>query len=204
MRAAMVCTLIACAGCASTSSNPSDADPNAPGLRAGDAVSDVTLTDTQGQPVTLASFYDDQPVVVLFYRGGWCPFCQQTLSSWIDYVDDVQEAGAAFVAITPESPDAYAATIRQNDLNYTVLGDPDLSAAKAFNVYFALDEEQRAKLENFGIDVAASNSSGTWELPAPGTFIIDTDGVVRFAHADWDYTRRADPEEVVEALAEIQ
>lgn len=205
MRAALACTLIALAGCASKSTTQNvQADPDAPGLRVDDQSPDVAMTNAQGDPVTLASLYTEQPLVLIFYRGGWCPFCRRALSEWESHLDDINAAGARLVAVTPESPDSYARTIRENDLDYTVLGDPDLSAAKAFNVYLQLDDQTRASLEQNAVDLTTRNAGGTWELPAPGTFIIDSDGVIRFAYASWDFTDRATPEDVVNALQELQ
>lgn len=203
MRATMVCMLVALTGCAS-SSNTAEVDPDAPGLRVGESVTDVTLYDAEGDAIALSSMYADEPLVLVFYRGNWCPFCTRSLKDWAAFVEDIKDAGANFVAVTPESPDEYAKTVSRNNLDYTVLGDPNLDAARAFNVYYEVDDEQRANLESFGIDVSARNSSGEWELPAPGTFIIDTQGVVRYAYANWDYTDRADPDQVVEALAKMR
>lgn len=190
-------------GCAGTRDGAPSEDANAPGLRVGDQVPPVTLEDADGNPIMLSSLYADAPLVVIFYRGGWCPFCTRQLKDWRDDVADVRADGANFVAVTPESPDNYARTAAKNDLNYTVLGDPTLDAAKAFRLYFKLDDDEIAKYERHGVDIAAANASGEWELPAPGTFIIDQDGIIRYADADWDYTQRADPEDVLEALKKI-
>jgi peroxiredoxin len=203
--AAATCALIAaCNGNGSKSDADMAAlDPDAPGLRVGDQVPPVTLVDENGSEILLSTLYADKPLVLVFYRGGWCPFCTRALKDWRDHVDEVTQLGANFVAVTPESPDNFAKTIDKNKLDYTVLGDPTLAAARAFHVHFTVDEATKEQYESYGIDVAANNSSGTWELPAPGTFIIDTDAIVRFADAHWDYKIRAAPEDVIAALKEI-
>ena len=189
-------------GCAGTTTDDQP-DANAPGLRVGATVPDVTLVTEDGQDVQLASLYAEQPLVVVFYRGGWCPFCRKALRDWRTEVDEVSHLGARFVAITPEAPDFIQQTKTQNDLDYTVLGDPDHAAARAFEVADILGEDAIANYKANGVDLANRNADGAWELPAPGTFIVDTDGVVRYAFADWNYKKRASPEDVIEALREI-
>jgi len=194
--------VLGCAGSATTNADGAPAE-DAPGLRVGDTVPAVTLVDESGQTVDLASLYAEQPLVVVFYRGGWCPFCRKALRDWRTHVGQVSELGARFVAITPEAPDFIAQTKQQNDLDYTVLGDPTHAAAKAFKVDFTLEDDTIENYKNLGIDLQTRNADGAWELPAPGTFIVDRDGVVRYAFADWNYKRRASPETVIEALREV-
>ncbi|MBE7506929.1 MAG: DUF3179 domain-containing protein [Planctomycetia bacterium] len=181
-------------------SNASGELKRSPGLSVGEKAPDVALTTLEGKAVHLASLYKDGPVVLTFYRGGWCPICNRALSSWRDKLGALEAAGGKFVALSPEKPDHAAKTIEKGHLNFTVLGDPRHEAAKAFRVHFTVDEETKAKYKGFGLDVAESNVSGTWDLPAPATFVIDKGGVVRYAFADWDYKKRADPDEVIAAV----
>lgn len=134
------------------------------------------------------------------YRGGWCPFCTRALSAWHDKMDALKAAGGTFVALTPEKPDLAAATREKAKGDYAVFSDDAFAAAKAFKVHFVVDDATKAKYQQFGLKVAESNVSGTWELPAPATFIIDKEGVIRWAFADWDYKKRADPDEVIAAV----
>jgi len=187
-------------GCSSTSESAPAAKEPVPGLAVGDKAPNAALTTVDGKTVHLASLYADGPVIVTFYRGGWCPFCNRALSEWQGMMDEVKGAGATFVAITPESPANAAGTIEKDHLSYVVLSDTDQSAARAYKVYFMVDDQTRAKYKGYGIDLEKSNASGTWELPAPGTFVIDRAGVVRYAFADWDYKKRADPDEVMAAV----
>jgi peroxiredoxin len=172
-------------------------------LALGDKAPDAALTTVDGKIVQLASLYKDGPIVLTFYRGGWCPICNRALLAWQDKLDDLKEAGGTFVALSPEKPDHASKTIERGHLSYTVLSDPKFEAAKAFRVHFAVDEGTKAKYKQFGMNVAEANASGTWELPAPATFVIDRKGVVRYVFADWDYKKRADPGEVVAAVRAI-
>jgi len=169
-----------------------------PGLAVGDAAPDVTLYTQSGEAVALSSLNEEQgPLVLTFYRGGWCPFCSEALEGWQARLDELREAGATFVAVSPESPDHMGETVEKLELGYMVLGDPDHEAAEAFEVGFTVDEVTKAKYKDMGLDVGAWNADNSWNLPAPGTFVIDREGVIRWAFADWDYKNRADPSEVI-------
>jgi len=175
----------------------SDSSDDGPGLAVGAEAPDVTLYTRSGEPVQLASLIEEGPIVLMFYRGGWCPYCEGALTEWQERLGELQSAGGTLIAVSPESPDHAAETVEKNELSFRVLGDPDHSAAEAFRVGFSVDDATKTKYEGFGLDVGSWNASGEWNLPAPGTFVIDTDGVIRWAWADWDYKQRAEPDEVI-------
>lgn len=177
-----------------------EAQSAVPGLAVGTKAPDATVTGIDGKPVQLASLYKDGPIVLTFYRGGWCPFCTRALSAWHDKLDALRAAGGTFIALTPEKPDLAAATREKAKGEYAVYSDGAFTAAKAFKIHFVVDDATKAKYQQFGLKVAESNVSGTWELPAPATFVIDKDGVILWAFADWDYKKRADPEAVIAAV----
>lgn len=177
--------------------------PTEPGLRVGEKAPDATVYTVGGEPVSLASLYAEGPVVVTFYRGGWCPYCTRALTEWESRTADLEAAGGRLIAITAEAPDYADETAGTQKLGFTVLSDKTMEAARAFKVFFAMDEGTIEKYRGFGLDLGGRNASGEWTLPAPGTFVIDTDGVVRFAYADWDYKKRADPGEVIAAVESL-
>jgi len=181
------------------------ARPENPGLPVGSAVPTASLLDESGTPVSLASLHADQPVIVTFYRGGWCPFCTKALAQWHDRMPDVRAAGAIFVAITPERPDLAAATrAKIPGADYRVLSDHTMAAARAFNVAFRMDDATQAKYRTYGIDLSRHNAVGQWDLPAPATFVLDRQGRVRYAFASWDYRQRADPNEVLAVARQLR
>lgn len=182
----------------------SDVRPQTPGLPVGTKAPDAAVTDIDGRTVQLASLYTQGPIVLTFYRGGWCPFCTRALSAWHDKMDALRAAGATFVAVTPEKPELAIQTRDKAGSDYIVFSDGAFAAAKAFKVHFVVDEATKAKYEQFGLHVDQANVSGTWELPAPATFVIDRQGVIRWAFADWDYKKRADPDEVIRAVEALK
>jgi peroxiredoxin len=175
-----------------------------PGLPVGTRAPEVGLETIDGKTIQLASLYSRKPLVLTFYRGGWCPICNSALGAWQRKLGELEAAGATLVAVTPEKAANAAKTSASNQVAFTVLTDPRFEAARDFRVHFVVDDETRAKYKGYGMDVAESNTSGTWELPAPATFVIDTDGIIRYAFADWDYRKRADPEEVIDAVRSLR
>lgn len=175
-----------------------------PGLVVGDRAPNVSVTGVDGRPVQLESLYKNGPVVLTFYRGGWCPICNRALAAWAGKLEALKVAGGMFVALTPEKPDLAGQTREKSGGEYAVFSDGAFAAAKAFKVHFVVDEATKAKYQQFGLKIAESNVSGTWELPAPATFVIDRDGVIRYVFADWDYKKRADPDKVIGAVRALK
>ncbi|MGE3108005.1 MAG: peroxiredoxin-like family protein [Phycisphaerales bacterium] len=172
-----------------------------PGLHVGDkAPADASLLDIDGNTVLLKDLWKDGPVVITFYRGGWCPFCTRALSAWQKKLNSLKSAGAAFVAITPETPEQVQKTKDKTHFDARVLVDHNSEAGKGFKLHFELDPDTKRQYKGFGVDLEKQNKNGKWELDAPATFLIDSDGVIRYVFADWDYKKRADPDKVIAAV----
>lgn len=186
--------------------NTTNLDPatDAPGLRVGDkAPRGMTLRTADNKEVTLESMWADSPVVVTFYRGGWCPYCTKDLAKWEKRVDEIETMGAKFVAVTMEKPDLAQKTGAKHTPGTMILSDSEGDVSRAFRLAFAIDDGTMKTLKRYGVDLEATNASAEWELPAPATFVIDRDGVVRYAWADWDFTKRAPIGEVVDATRAV-
>ncbi|MGD9692021.1 MAG: peroxiredoxin-like family protein [Phycisphaerales bacterium] len=180
-----------------------DPTTQAPGLKVGEKAPSVTLRDVEGRDVDLGALYGAGPVVVTFYRGGWCPFCTKALKDWEGKIDELRAAGGTFVAISPETPQHASKTMTEHSPSLVVLSDMEGAAGKAFRVAFEMPEDLQKTYKGYGVDLTDRNASGKWELPAPATFVIGKDGVVRWAFADWDYKKRANPDEVIEAVQSL-
>jgi len=167
-----------------------DPQSDEPGLKVGQAAPKLTLENSEGEKVNLGDLYKNGPVVVNFYRGGWCPFCNRALKDWRDDLDDLRGLGATFVAISPETKEHAIETREKVGAEYETLVDRDGKALRAFRLGFK-DQRHASMLEDW-------NASGRAELPAPGTFIVDRQGVIRWRFVDWDYTKRADPNDVID------
>lgn len=173
-------------------------------LKEGSRAPDFTLPDAFGNAVTLAHLLQQGPVVLTFYRGAWCPYCNLELRAYQRAVPRLQELGAALVAISPQTPDHSLATAEQDDLTFTVLSDVGNIVARRFGLVFMIDPSVRAAHRQVGADLPAYNGDETWELPMPATFVVDQTGTVRLSFVDPDFTRRLDPSNVIARLQELQ
>ena len=172
-------------------------------LKVGDKVPDFNLPNAAGEEVRLKELLDKGPVILNFYRGGWCPYCNLELNAYQKHLPDINELGASLVAISPQTPDNSLSTAEKDDLKFQVLSDVGNKVANQFGLVFKVPSELQEIYNNFGITLPKFNGDESWELPMPGTYVIDKDGTVSYAFADADYTKRAEPDEVIAKLEEI-
>lgn len=169
-------------------------------LDVGDQIPEFTLSDARGNSVAVGDLLANGPLVVAFYRGGWCPYCNLELRALQAALPEFKARGAELVAISPETPDASLSTAEKNELEFTVLSDVGAKVAEQFGLVFTLPESLRPVYEQFGIDVPAHNGDDTFQLPVPATYVIGTDGSIKFAFANPDYRQRAEPSLILAAL----
>ena len=173
-------------------------------LQVGDGAPDVTLPDALGRPVRLAELWQRGPLVLIFYRGGWCPYCNLELRAWQQHRDALAALGASLVAISPQTPDNSLSTAEKSELAYPVLSDSALSAANGFGVAFEMPQSLIDLYCKGGNDLSVLNGNGKWVLPLPATYVIGRDGRIAFAHVDADYRERAEPGDVLMQLKRLQ
>ena len=171
--------------------------------RAGDTAPDVTLPDAFGRPVRLSDAWRKGPLVVIFYRGGWCTYCNLQLRAWQAHADELESLNATLIAISPQKPDNSMTTVEINDLAYPVLSDCGLDAADGFNISYTLPPELVDFYGAVGVDVPVFNGNGQWVLPVPSTFVIDEDGTIRLAQVEEDFRQRTDPADVVAVITQM-
>jgi peroxiredoxin len=170
--------------------------------RPGDAFPLVpTLLDAQGAPFDLAALSARGPVIVTFYRGGWCPYCNRELRAFQAQLPAIRAAGAELVAISFEQPDHVRDTAMKNDLVFPVLTDAGGVLASALGIRFTLSEAVRPFYEKAGHALPERNGDGSWALPMPATYVVDRGGIIRAAFVEPDYRRRTDPTAALAALA---
>jgi peroxiredoxin len=169
----------------------------------GDLAPDFSLPDQNGTLVTLSEELAKGPVVLSFYRGGWCPFCSLTLRAMDRIRDEVARQGATIMMVSPQKQSESIATARRNFLHFPVLSDADNAVARRYGVVLKVNAERRALLERLGHDLSLINCSPAWELPATVTYVIAPDGRVATAHLDPRINRRMEPASVLAALHEL-
>jgi peroxiredoxin len=169
--------------------------------REGDVAPDFALPDTHGHVIALRTLLDRGPVVISFYRGGWCPYCNLELRGLQRVLPEIVQAGASLVAISPQLPDHSLSTEEKNQLTFPVLSDVGNIVAKRFGIVFTLPAALVHEYRAIGRDLVEMNGeAGAAELPMPATFVLDKSGAIRLAFVEEDWSKRLDPDIVVDTL----
>lgn len=171
--------------------------------RPGDRLPSLTLPNAAGERIDLGALSGAGPLVITFYRGGWCPYCNLELRGYQQRLGDFERLGATLVAVSPETPDDTLDTAQKNALAFPVLSDVEGRLADALGIRFQLSPAIKALYQTFGHDLPTRNGDGGWSLPMPATFIVAKGGVIATVFADPDYRRRLDPEQALAAVAAL-
>lgn len=145
---------------------------------------------TEGALRTFAPDGYKKPTVVLFYRGGWCPYCNAQLSDLHLVEPKLRNNGFEIVFLSTDRPRLLYSSLKATDIHYTLLSDSHLEAAKAFHIAYHVDDATLAKMREYGVDLEATTGTKQHELPVPSVFIIDTSGIIRFVYSNPDYKVR--------------
>lgn len=173
-------------------------------LNVGAVMPEFTLNDSLGKSVMSSELLKKGNLVVVFYRGAWCPFCNKYLHTLQQNLTQIRANGGDLVAISVEPADRSMAVAKKNELLFTVLSDPDLTVARKFGIVYQLPPEIDEKYKGFGIDLVKYNSTEKPELPISATYVVNKKGQIVFAHIEPDYKKRADPTAIIEALVKIK
>lgn len=169
----------------------------------GEKLPEFCLVNSFGEARKLEDIRKYGPVIVTFYRGSWCPYCNLELRAYQEVIDEINSLGATLVAITPELPDASLTTLEKRKLKFEVLSDVDSKYIKQIGLSFRLSKKLQEIYKKFRMDVAAHNGNDDYTLPIPATYIVDKHGTIIYSFADSDYTKRADPAEIINQLKEL-
>jgi peroxiredoxin len=170
-------------------------------LKVGDRAPAIVLENAKGVTVDVGTLLKKGPVIVTFYRGGWCPYCNLELKAYQELLPRIVAAGASLVAISPEKSDDTLSTTEKNALTFEVLTDVGQKVGRAFGLVYQFTEELKSAYRGFNLDIPARNGTpDEWALPVSATYIIDRNGLIIYAYTDVDYRDRADPRDVLAAL----
>ena len=169
-------------------------------LRAGDKAPAFTLNDPDGQAVSSADLLANGPLVVSFYRGVWCPYCNMELQALQAVLPEFEKLGASLIAISPQTSVNSRKSVRQNELGFPILSDTHNDVAAAFGLRFELPGYLVDLYKGLKNDLPTFNGDPSWTLPMPGRFVIAQDGTILYAEVNPDYTRRPEPEDMLPAL----
>lgn len=180
-------------------------------LKTGDKAPDFTLSDRNGKSYSTKSLLNDGPIVITFYRGAWCPFCNLQLAAYNSKLSEITAAGATLIALTPEKADGLQVFLNSDappeakesviqDPEFPVLHDPNNTVAKKFGLMFKLPESHIKILNMFNLDIEKVNGDDSYAFPDPATYIVDQSGTIRWAFVPNNYRKRAEPDEIIKQL----
>ncbi len=197
MRSILLLTLVLSVLIASSSmAGPRDIAPEATAVRPllnGMTIPNVTVKLPDGSPVSLAALTMQKPTVILFYRGGWCPYCNRQFAELQTVEQDIVDLGYQILAISPETPENLQKQALKAEMKVTQLSDTDLNAIREFGLGFKVDKVTQMRYAANNINLA-KDSSGNAVLPAPGVFIVNKKGLVEFSYVNPDFKVRPSAE----------
>jgi peroxiredoxin len=173
-------------------------------LKAGDKAPDFVLNDPDGKPVSSRDLLAKGPLVVSFYRGVWCPYCNLELQALQAALPAIEERGANVIAISPQTAPNSRRSQRDNKLGFPILSDVKAQVANTFGIRFALPDYLVEVYKGFKNDLPLINDDPSWVLPMPARYVIGTDGVIAYAEINPDYTQRPDPSELLPVLDRVR
>jgi peroxiredoxin len=168
-------------------------------LLIGSSVPDVQVQTIDGKQVSLPKALGDAPVVVVFYRAGWCPFCSRQLGGLRDIEAPLKEMGVSLIAISGDTPERLQKSQEEVEVTYTLLSDYELHASKAFGLAFHVSDEYVTKLSGYKLDIAGSSVQSQQILPVPAVFVVGADKVITFSYVNPNYRVRCDPDVILAA-----
>ena len=172
-------------------------------LKIGDIAPDFTLPNASDEQINLQNYLAKGAVILSFYRGGWCPYCNLELRAYQQLLPEIKSIGASLIAISPQTPDNSLSTAEKNELEFDVLSDVGSEVAKAYGLIFTLSDKLQKLYANWGASLPEINGMDNWTLPVPGTFVIGPDGRIILADVNVDYTQRLEPTKALEAIKNL-
>jgi peroxiredoxin len=172
-------------------------------LKVGDPMPAFLLPNAEGHLVFSDDLLNRGSLVVNFFRGIWCPYCRRTLETLEVALPRIQSAGGQLVALTPDTGSHLAGTKRKHGLTYEVLSDVDGAVGLQCGVLFRAPDLYRQLLASVGVDLSERHGNEGWLIPMPATFVVDRAGVIRYAFVNADFTKRAEPDEIIEVLQRL-
>jgi peroxiredoxin len=197
----IVAIALACAQFGRAQNSVPDSAADAKPLAVGANAPDSMVMGLDGKSVSLSHILKHKKTVLIFYRGGWCPYCNAHLSDLATIEDKVAAKGFQIIAISPETPEELNKTMTKDHLNYRLFSDSSADAMKKFGVAYRLDDTTYLKMrDSYGVDIEKSQGQTHHILPVPSVFVIDKDGKIKFVHANPDFKVRLKGDEILKVI----
>jgi len=179
-------------------SSPKNVQP----LGKGQSIPNGELTTLDGKKVELKTLVSQKPSILIFYRGGWCPFCNLQMGQLVKIEPDLMKMGYQLLAITPDKPERLRESLEKHGINYTLLSDRTMELTRQFGLAYRLDSQTLEKMKSFGVNLEKSTGNSLHELPVPAAFVVDTKGVIHFVYYNPDIKVRVNPDDLMKAAKE--
>jgi peroxiredoxin len=171
------------------------------GLFINSKATDFKATDQYGNEIRLKEILKDSLVVLIFYRGQWCPYCNRQLKRLEDSLQFIKEKGAKLIAVTPEKPVSILKTVEKTKASYSLVHDKEMKIMKAYGVAFEVDEKTVSRYKNADIDLAETNGQkDKIYLPVPAVYLISKEGTILYRYFDSDYKKRPSVKEIIDNI----
>lgn len=170
------------------------------GLSVGVKAPDFTLEDATLNKINLYKELENGPIILVFYRGEWCPYCNIELSAYQKELKEIQKYGGKLIAISPQMPNASLTMQEKHKLKFNVLSDIGNQISNKYKLTYQLQDYLIEAFKSMGIPLPDFNGDESWQLPIPATYIINREGFIEFAFTNPDHTKRANPVEVINKL----
>ena len=171
-------------------------------LMKGQSIPDGELVTLENKKVFLKTLVFQKPTVLIFYRGGWCPFCNIQMGQLVKIEPDLDKLGYQVLAVTPDKPESLKASLDKHQINYTLLSDRTMKLVQAFGLAYKLDTTTLEKMKGFGVDLDKSTGNSLHELPVPAAYVLDTKGTIHFVYYNADIKVRVNPDDLMAAAKE--
>lgn len=168
----------------------------------GESVPDGSLEDIDGHKHQLSELIARKPSVIIFYRGGWCPFCNTQMGQLVKIEPELAKLGYQILAITPDKPESLKASLDKEKINYTLLSDREMKVTQEFGLAYHMGDGMVEKLKSYGNDIEKATGNSLHELPVPAAYVVDKKGKVHFLYFNPDFKVRVKPEDLMEAAKE--
>jgi peroxiredoxin len=201
MQSRLMLALLAIIATAAIAASPDDPSKVKP-LVVGNAAPTFTVREADGKPFRFEPGKLARPVMFIFYRGGWCPYCNAHLKDLRNTVPQIAAMGVDVLFLSTDRPEILRSSLKE-PVDYHLLSDNEVNAARAFGIAYRMDDATYAKYKTYGLDLEESQGAKHHELPVSAVFIVDRFGSIRFAHTNADYTQRLPAQQVLDAARTV-
>jgi peroxiredoxin len=196
----MISSLSFSQGESKVASSPEEINP----LKTGQTMPEVNIKNIKGESVSLNSLVSEKPTILIFYRGGWCPYCNVHLAKLQEIESELLALGYQIIALSADSPEMLSETLDKNELKFSIYSDNESVASTAFGLAFKVSDDYMEKLASYNIDLEKATANTDHILPVPAVYMLNTSGLIEYDYSNPDYKVRLDTDELLSKAQTLQ